>query len=106
MQAQDVATGWGPEAGSIEYGYRLPFDGIHVFIVKISEPGPATDICTDIAETAQRARSARVRPAMNRAFVGFIHGAESDDRLASGGETVVYSDGESSIGDPESLYQL
>ena len=24
--------GWGPEAGSIEYGYRVPFGGIHVFI--------------------------------------------------------------------------
>ena len=24
--------GWGPEAGSIEYGYRVPFVGIHVFI--------------------------------------------------------------------------
>ena len=28
-------TGWGPEAGSIEYGYRVPFGGIHVFIGKI-----------------------------------------------------------------------
>ena len=29
-------AGWGPEAGSIEYGYRVPFGGIHVFIGKIS----------------------------------------------------------------------
>ena len=28
-------TCWGPEAGSIEYGYRVPFGGIHVFIGKI-----------------------------------------------------------------------
>src|SRR3954467_673591 len=27
-------AGWGPEAGSIEYGYRVPFGGIHVFIGK------------------------------------------------------------------------
>ena len=33
-------AGWGPEAGSIEYGYRVPFGGIHVFIGKIGEPGP------------------------------------------------------------------
>ena len=46
---------WGPEAGSIEYGYRVPFGGIHVFIGKIGEPGPEPDICTDIVETAQRA---------------------------------------------------
>ena len=45
-------TGWGPEAGSIEYGYRVPFGGIHVFIGKIGEPGPEQDICTDIIETA------------------------------------------------------
>ena len=30
---------WGPDAGSIEYGYRVPFGGIHVFIGKIGEPG-------------------------------------------------------------------
>ena len=53
-------AGWGPEAGSIEYGYRVPFGGIHVFIDKIGEPGPEPDIYTDIVETAQRARSARV----------------------------------------------
>ena len=69
-------AGWGPEAGSIKYGYRVPFGGIHVFIGKIGEPGPKPDICTDIIETAQRARPARVQPAMKRAFVGFTHGAE------------------------------
>ena len=87
-------AGWGPEAGSIEYGYQVPFGGIHVFIGKIGKPGPEPEICTDIIETAQRARPARVQPAMNRAFVGFIHGAESEDRSATGGETIVYSDGE------------
>ena len=48
-------AGWGPEAGSIEYGYRVPFSGIHVFIGKIGEPGPKPNISTDIIETAQRA---------------------------------------------------
>ena len=48
-------AGWGPEAGSVEYGYRVPFGGIHVFIGKIGEPGPEADICTDLVETAQRA---------------------------------------------------
>ena len=37
-------AGWGPEAGSIEYVYRVPFGGIHVFIGKIGEPGPEPDI--------------------------------------------------------------
>ena len=48
-------AGWGLEAGSIEYGYRVSFGGIHVFIGKIGEPGPELDICTDLVETAQRA---------------------------------------------------
>ena len=52
--------GWGPEACSIEYGYRVPFGGIHIFIVKISEPGPEPDISTNLVETAQRASPARV----------------------------------------------
>ena len=30
-------------AGSIEYGYRVPFGGIHVFIGKIGESGPEPD---------------------------------------------------------------
>ena len=99
-------AGWGPEAGSIEYGYRVPFGGIHVFIGKIGEPGPDPDICTDLVETAQRARSARVKPVMKRAFVGVIHGGEAEDRSESGGETVVYSGDESSTGETESLYEL
>ena len=48
--------GWGPDAGSIEYGYRVPFGGIHVFIGRIGEPGPEPDSSTDLIETAQRAR--------------------------------------------------
>ena len=45
-------AGWGPEAGSIDYGYRFPVGGIHVFIGKIGEPDPEPDICTDVIETA------------------------------------------------------
>ena len=39
-----------PDAGSIEYGYRVPFEGIHVFIGKIGEPGPEPDACTNLIE--------------------------------------------------------
>ena len=96
--------GWGPEAGSIEYGYRVPFGGIHVFIGKIGELGPEPDICTDLIETAQRASPARVKPAMKRAFLGCVPGIGSEP--VSEDETAVYSDGESSTGETESLYQI
>ena len=99
-------AGWGPEAGSVEYGYRVPFGGIHVFIGKIGEPGPEPNICTDLVEMAQRARSAWVKPAMKRAFVGVIHGGSYEDGSESRGDTVVCSDDESSTGETESLYQL
>ena len=45
--------GWGPEADSIEYGYRVPFGGNHVFIGKIGESEPEPDTCTDIIDMAQ-----------------------------------------------------
>src|SRR3954466_571127 len=99
-------AGWGPEAGSIEYGYRVPFGGIHVFIGKIGKPGPELDTCTDLIEIAQRARPARVKPAVKRAFVGVIHGGNYEDGSGYGDETVVYSGDESSTGETESLYQL
>ena len=38
------SAGWGPEADSIEYGYRVPFGGIHIFIGKIGEPALEPDI--------------------------------------------------------------
>ena len=84
--------GWGPDAGSIEYGYRVPFGGIHVFIGRIGEPGPEPDNCTDLVETAQRARPARVQPVMKRAFVGCIHGEELSEGSGDRGETAVLSD--------------
>ena len=46
---------WGPDAGSVEYGYRVPFGGIHVFISKIGESEAKPDTCADIIERAQRA---------------------------------------------------
>lgn len=98
-------AGWGTEADSIEYGYRVPFGGIHVFIGKIGEPAPEPDICTDIIETAQHASPSPVQPVAKHVFVGIIHGAEYEDGPASDGETVVCSDDESS-GKTESLYQL
>ena len=41
---------------------------------------------------------------MKHEFIGFIHGAGSEP--VSDGETAIYSDGESSTGETDSLYQL
>ena len=41
-----IDEGRGPEAGSIEYGYRVPFGGIHVFIGRIGESGTEPDVHT------------------------------------------------------------
>ena len=90
--------GWGPDAGSIEYGYRVPFGGIHVFIGRIGEPGPEPDSCTDLVETAQRAKPARAQPVVKRAFVGCIHGGELSEGSKGDGEPAVLSDGDSSAG--------
>ena len=89
--------GWGPDTGSIEYGYWVPFGGIHVFIGRIGESGPEPDSCTDLVEMAQRARKTRAPPVMGRAFVGCVHGEELSGS-EYGGETAVLSDGDSSAG--------
>ena len=41
-------AGWGPEAVSIEYRYRVPFGGIHIFIGKIGELGPEPGIADSL----------------------------------------------------------
>ena len=98
--------GWGPDASSIEYGYRVPFGGIHVFIDRIGEPGPETDNCTDLVETARCVKPARAQPGMKRVFVGCVHGEELSEGPEDGGETAALSDGDSSAGSTDSLYQV
>src|SRR3954466_1602646 len=100
------STGWGPDAGSIEYGYRVPFGGIHVFVGKIGEPGPELGVCADLVETAQCMRSTLVKPTRKHAFVGVIHGGSYEEGSESGDETAIYSGDETSTGETESLYQL
>ena len=95
--------GWGPEADSIEYGYWVPFGGIHVFISRIGESGPEPDVHTNLIETARRARTARVQSAVKHAFVGCVHGGEYSEGSVEGGETAVCSDTASSTGETDSL---
>ena len=55
-------AGWGPEADAIEYGYRVPFGGIHVFIGKIGELA----LSRTSAPTSSRRLSVRDLPRLNR----------------------------------------
>jgi hypothetical protein len=99
-------SGWGPEAASIEYGYRVPFGKIHVFIGKTGGSEPEPNICTDIVEPARCAQPARAQAGRKHVFVGFTQGVDSADNSASGGDTLVYSDGESSVGETGSILPL
>nr|XP_020162985.2 wiskott-Aldrich syndrome protein homolog 1-like [Aegilops tauschii subsp. strangulata] len=99
-------AGWGPQADSIEYGYRVPFSGIQVFIVKIGESEPTPDACTNTIETARCTRPAKVQPIRKCPFVGFVHGEDLEEGSMSGGETTMYSGEESSTSETESIYQL
>ena len=54
-------AGWGPEAGSIEYRYRVPFGGIHVFIGRIGEPA----LSRTSEPTSSRWLSVRDPPGLN-----------------------------------------
>ena len=44
---------WGPEANSLESGYRVPFGKINVFIGMIGSPVPEPDTSSDIVEPAR-----------------------------------------------------
>ena len=74
-------VGWGPEAGSIEYGYRVPFGEIHVFIGKIGEPSPEPNICTDIIEMAQRESSSGETTSLYQLQDGRLGGCSYGDTI-------------------------
>lgn len=97
-------AGWGPEADSIEYGYRVPFGEIHVFIGKIRGSDLEPDICTDIVEPARCTQPAQVQPIRKRVLIGFMQGMELAEDSESGGETLIYSGDEASTGEMESIY--
>ena len=55
-------AGWGPEAGSIDYEYRVPFGVIHVFIGKLANWA----LSRTSAPTSSRRLSARDPPGFGR----------------------------------------
>ena len=55
-------AGWGPEAGSVEYGYRVPFGGIHVFMARSVNRA----LSQTFASTSSKRLSVRDLPGLNR----------------------------------------
>ena len=53
--------GWGPEAGSIEYGYRVPFGGIHVSLARLANRA----LSRTSAPTSSRRLSVRNLPGLS-----------------------------------------
>ncbi|KAI4990536.1 hypothetical protein ZWY2020_038899 [Hordeum vulgare] len=99
-------SGWGPEAGSIELDYPVPYGKIHVFNAKIGAYVPETDVCTDIVEPARLAQPAKHQVKQHHSFVGFTHGVNLSHDPATEGDTPVNSDGECSMGDMDSICPL
>ncbi|KAI4988298.1 hypothetical protein ZWY2020_029928 [Hordeum vulgare] len=97
---------WGPEADSIESGYRVPFGKINIFIGMIGSSAPEPDTSTDIVEPARYVRPV-ITPNLTRpVFVGFTQGSEEPERSATQETTPVNSDDESSMGDSDSIRSL
>ncbi|KAI4994623.1 hypothetical protein ZWY2020_034264 [Hordeum vulgare] len=97
---------WEPEADSVESGYRVPFGNINVFIGMIGTPVPEPDISSDIVEPARYVLPVTRRNKSLHVFVSFMQGDDAQDEVAGEEITPVNSDGESSIGETESIHPL
>ncbi|KAI4975561.1 hypothetical protein ZWY2020_049168 [Hordeum vulgare] len=97
---------WEPKADSVESGYRVPFGKINIFIGMIGTPVPEPDISTDIVEPARYVLPVTQRDRSRHVFVGFTQGDDSQDEVAGQDITLVNSDGESSMGETESIRPL
>ncbi|KAI5018942.1 hypothetical protein ZWY2020_043830 [Hordeum vulgare] len=97
---------WGPEADSIESGYRVPFGKINIFIGMIESSVPEPDISTNIVEPARYVRSVVTPNLTHPVFVGFMQGSEEPQRSETQETTPVNSDDESSMGDSDSIRSL
>jgi hypothetical protein len=101
---------WGPNAGSVEYGYRVPFSKIQTFIGVVGESAAGLEDIPGV-ETTRHAKPSQARPGPPQAgrkhvFVGFTQGVALSENSLSGDDTLIQSDGESSTGETESIHPL
>ncbi|KAI4983547.1 hypothetical protein ZWY2020_025413 [Hordeum vulgare] len=97
---------WGPEADSIETGYRVPFGKINIFVGMVGSPAPQPDISTDIVEPARYVRPVATPNLTRPVFVGFTQGSEELEQSVTQETTPVNTDDESSMGDTDSIQSL
>src|SRR4051812_7144922 len=69
----DVST-WGPEANSVESGYRVPIGSIHIFIGRTDGSEPEPDLEVPMETSSRRHAGYR------HTFVGFISGSPEPAR--------------------------
>ncbi|KAI5008103.1 hypothetical protein ZWY2020_009151 [Hordeum vulgare] len=74
---------WGPEANSLESGYRVPFVKINVFIGMIGSSVPEPDTSSDIVEPARYVHPVVTRDLTHPIFVGFTQGSEEPEHTAA-----------------------
>ena len=60
---------WGPEADSIESGYRVPFGKVNIFIGMFRAPVPEPDTSIDIVEPARYVHPVITRNLTHPVFV-------------------------------------
>ncbi|KAI4996033.1 hypothetical protein ZWY2020_041131 [Hordeum vulgare] len=97
---------WGPEADSIESGYRVPFGKVNIFVGMVVAPVREPDTSTDIIERARYIRPVAIPNLTRPIFVGFTQGSDEQERSATQETTPVNMDDESSMGDTDSIQSL
>ncbi|KAI5012464.1 hypothetical protein ZWY2020_024730 [Hordeum vulgare] len=97
---------WEPEANSVESGYRVPFGKINAFIGMIGTPVPKPDTSTDIVVPARYVLPITRQDRSRHTFIDFTQGNDIQDEAAVQEITPVNSDGESSMGETDSIHPL
>ncbi|KAI5020702.1 hypothetical protein ZWY2020_045590 [Hordeum vulgare] len=97
---------WGPEADSVESGYRVPFSKVNIFISMVGAPAPEPDTPTDIIEPARYIRPVAMPNLTRPVFVGFTQDSDEPERSATQKITPVDTDDETSMGDTDSIQSL
>ena len=99
-------TLWESEVDSVESGYRVPFGKINIFIGMIGTPVPEPNTSTDIVESTRYVLPVTWQNKSHQVFVGFTQGGNAQDEVAGQEITPINSDGESSMGETESIHPL